>query len=210
MQINIPADFIDAALQAVSKEETRYYLNGVFLDARGFIASTNGHIAFAAKCPDARKLEGVTPASIPGALAGVIVPDTALAQAVKGAGRGKPDAFTIERNVQGLWWIIYGNARVHFAPIDGSFPEWHRIVPTAPETLTAAHFDPKYIAALGNMAKALRGGKKGEATAFRLHQDGLNPALVTFPREDCLAVLMPMRGYGAEAGAAFRDAFLAH
>ena len=222
MQINIPAAFIEAAMQAVSKEESRYYLKGVFIDARGFIAATNGHIAFAAKCPDARKLEGVTPASIPGALAGVIIPADALAQAVKAAGRGKPDTYVIERDAGGLWWILYGNARVHFAPVDGSFPDWTRIIPVAPETLTAAHYDPKYIAALGNMAKALRGGKKGEATAFHLHQDGLNPALITFPRkvekitdptgprEDCLAVLMPMRGHGAEAGAAFRDAFLAH
>lgn len=221
MQINIPAAFIDAALCAVSKEETRYYLKGVFIDARGFIAATNGHIAFAARCADARKLEGVA-FDLPGSLPGIIIPADAIAQAVKAAGRVKPDAYVFERDAQGLWWILYGNARVHFAPVDGTFPDWTRIVPVAPEALTAAHYDPKYIAALGNMAKALRGGKKGEATAFHLHQDGLNPALITFPRkcetihdtpgprEDCLAVLMPMRGHGAQAGATFRDAFLAH
>jgi hypothetical protein len=222
MQITIPSAFIDAALQAVSKEETRYYLKGVFIDARGFIAATNGHIAFAARCNDAFKLEGAAPANMAGRADGIIIPADALAQAVKAAGRGKPDAYTIERDAGGLWWILYGNARVHFAPIDGTFPDWTRIVPTAPEALTAAHFDPKYINALGNMAKALRDGKKGEATAFHLHQDGTNPALVTFPRkvekitdptgprEDCLAVLMPMRGYDAQAGATFRDTFLAH
>ena len=49
INIAVPATFIDAALCAVSKEETRYYLKGVFIDARGFIAATNGHIAFAAR-----------------------------------------------------------------------------------------------------------------------------------------------------------------
>lgn len=222
MQINIPTAFIDAALQAVSKEETRYYLKGVFIDARGFIAATNGHMAFAARCNDAFKLQDVRPEHCTDALAGVIVPDTALAQAHKAAGRSKGLCYVFERDAQGLWWILYGNARIHFEPVDGNFPDWTRIVPTAPETLTPAHFDPKYIAALGNMAKALRDGKKGEATAFHLHQDGLNPALITFPRkvakitdptgprEDCLAVLMPMRGYDAQAGVTFRDAFLAH
>jgi hypothetical protein len=54
--VTAQAEFIEAALCAVSKEETRYYLKGVFLDARGFIAATNGHMAFAARCSDAYKL----------------------------------------------------------------------------------------------------------------------------------------------------------
>lgn len=224
INIAVPAAFIDAALQAVSKEETRYYLKGVFIDARGFIAATNGHMAFAARCTDAFKLHDVQPERLAGtdALAGVIVPDTALAQAHKAAGRSKGLCYVFERDAQGLWWILYGNARIHFEPVDGTFPDWTRIVPTAPETLTPAHYQPQYINALGNMSKALRDGKKDAATFFRLHQDGENPALVTFPRkvekitdkggprEDCLAVLMPMRTQDAQAGVTFRDIFLKH
>lgn len=223
MQINIPAAFIDAALCAVSKEETRYYLKGVFIDARGFIAATNGHMAFAARCNDAFKLQDVRPEHCADALAGVIVPSDALAQAVKAAGRGKPDTYVFERDAGGLWWVLYGNARVHFAPIDGSFPDWTRIVPTAPDTLTPAHYQPQYINALGNMAKALRDGKKDAATQFRIHQAGEGPALVTFPRQvdsikdtpeprtDCLAVLMPMRTHANDWQAAtVADTFLKH
>jgi hypothetical protein len=123
--------------------------------------------------------------------------------------------------VQGQWWILYGNARVAFTPVDGSFPDWTRIIPTAPETLTAAHYQPQYIAAIGNMAKALRDGKKDATSFFKLHQNGENPALVTFdrkvdditdasgPRTDCCAVLMPMRTKGDQyAGATFTDTFL--
>ena len=58
------------------------------------------------------------------------------------------------------------------------------------------------------MAKALNDGKKDSATAFRLHQAGENPALVTFrngdgdTRTDCVAVLMPMRTKPADYDAA--------
>ena len=220
--VTVPAAHVNAALQAVSDEKARYYLNGLFFDARGYIAATNGHILFAARCSDAGKLADCRPSYAPdSAMAGVIVPTDALAQAVKAAGRAKGPDMTVERDAHGQWWILHGNARVAFTPIDGTFPDWQRVIPSAPETLTPAHFDPRYIAAIGNMSKALRDGKKDGASFFTLHQDGDNPALVTFnravaksddaiaPRADCLAVIMPMRTHPDNyADAAFKDAFL--
>jgi hypothetical protein len=220
--VTVPAAHVNAALQAVSDEKARYYLNGLFFDARGYIAATNGHILFAARCGDAGKLTDCRPSYAPdSAMAGVIVPTDALAQVIKSAGRSKCVNMAIDRDAHGQWWILHGNARVAFTPIDGIFPDWQRVVPTAPETLTPAHYDPRYIAAIGNMSKALRDGKKDAAPFFILHQDGDNPALVTFnraisksddaiaPRTDCLAVIMPMRTHpGTYADAAFRDAFL--
>lgn len=203
INISVPAAFIDAAMAAVSKEETRYYLKGVFIDGRGFIAATNGHMAFAARCNDAYKLASVMPTYPSDALPGVIVPSDAILQAGKAAGRAKGLCYVIERDANGLWWLLYGNARIHFEPVDGSFPDWTRIIPHAPETLTAAHYQPQYIGKLGDMAKALRDGKKDAAAMFKLHQAGEGPALVTFPSEDgtnirtdCCAVLMPMRSKG--------------
>ena len=211
--INVPSEFIAAALQAVSKEEIRYYLKGVFLDARGFIAATNGHIAFAARCNDAIKLQDVKPDAVSHALPGVIVPHDALLQADKAAGKAKGLFYVFERDSAGLWWIMYGNARVHFQPIGGSFPDWARVVPTAPETETAAHYQPKYATALGNMAKALRDGEKDSACLYHIHQAGEGPALVTFPNEDstaprtdCCAVVMPMRSHRTGATGAFDTA----
>jgi hypothetical protein len=211
------AEYINAALCAVSKEETRYYLKGVFFDARGFIAATNGHIAFAAHCPQATYLADIAPA-LPGSLPGLIVPDAPLRQAIKAAGRGKPLDLMIERDTLGQWFIQYGAARVHFTPVDGSFPDWTRVIPEAPETETAAHYQPQYVAAIGNMAAALRDGKKGNASLFHIHQSGESPALVTFPRKvdkstdtagprgDCCAVMMPMRAHNA--GGFDRNVFL--
>ena len=211
IQISIDAGAIDAAMLATSKDEHRHYLKGVFLDARGFVVGTNGHMAFAARCDAiAGKLNDVRPPydTAGHCLPGVIVPSDAIAQVGKAAGRSKGLCYVFERDAQGLWWILYGNARIHFAPVDGSFPSWNRIIPTPPETLTAGHYNPLYLAALGNMAKALNDGKKDSTTAFRLHQAGENPALVTFrngdgdTRTDCVAVLMPMRTKPADYDAA--------
>lgn len=221
LSITIDAAFIDAALCAVSKEETRYYLKGVFFDARGFIAATNGHMAFAARCNEAFKLQGLRPAfdTAGQSNAGIIVPADAIAQAIKAAGRTKGVDFTIERDAAGLWWIVYGSARVHFMPVDGSFPDWTRIIPQAPDALVAGHYQPQYIAKLGDMAKALRDGKKDATSQFTLHQNGGQPALVTFPRKlesirdergprtDCLAVLMPLRTHEADFAADFAATF---
>lgn len=211
ISITIFADHIDAAMCAVSKEETRYYLCGVFIDARGFIASTNGHMAFAARCTDAFKLAEVRPAydTHCDSLPGIIVPHSALLAVAK----GKDSYVTVERDANGLWWLQRGAMRTHFDPVDGSFPDWTRIIPQAPETLTAAHYQPQYIKALGDMAKALRDGKKDSASLFHINQAGEGPALVTFPhidedapRSDCCAVIVPMRN--KTAGRFDTDTFL--
>jgi len=101
IQISIDAGAIDAAMCAVSKEETRYYLKGVFLDARGFIAATNGHMAFAARCDAiADKLVDVRPGYPTDALAGVIIPGDAIAQVGKAAGKSKGLCYVVERRAR--------------------------------------------------------------------------------------------------------------
>ena len=210
ISITVSSGFIDAAMAAVSKEETRYYLKGVFIDARGFIAATNGHIAFAARCTEACAFaETFAPGCGTDGLAGVLVPDTAITQAAKGKG----PYYTLERDANGLYWLQRGAVRVHFEPVDGSFPDWTRVIPEMPEALVAAHYQPQYVNAMGKMAQALGGGKKDAANSFRIHQNGENPGLVTFASDgggihtQCCAVIMPMRYRGE--GTFDRDAFLA-
>lgn len=212
--LSVPAAYIDAALCAVSKEEARYYLKGVFIDARGFIAATNGHIAFAAKYPEAAALADVRPANVEHAQPGIIVPTDAL----KLIAKGKSDVVTLKRD-NGQWWASRGALVTHFDPVDGAFPDWTRVIPEVPETETAAHYQPQYVAAMGDMAKALRDGKKDSASFYHIHQSGEGPALVTFPvanvrsddpfgpRPDCCAVIMPMRSRGHDGFN--RAAFLA-
>ena len=208
--ITIPAEYIDAAMQCVSKEETRYYLKGVFIDARGYIASTNGHMAFAANWSAATAFAGVTGCSYnTDALAGIIVPMDAITQASKGKG----EWYDVQRDANGLYWIAKGAVKVHVTPVDGTFPSWDRIIPEMPATETAAHYQPQYVAALGKMAVALSDGKKGSANRYHIAQNGLNAAPVLFPksdgtgaRHDVVAVIMPMRA--TDVGGWSRDGFL--
>jgi len=210
ISINIASEYIDAAMATVSKEESHYYLKGVFVDARGYIAATNGHIAFAARCAEACAFaETFAPGCSTQGLPGVIVPDTAITQAAKGKG----PYYTIDRDSGGLYWLQRGAVRVHFVPVDGSFPDWTRIIPEMPDALVAAHYDPKYVGVIGKMAQALGDGKKGNAAAYRIQQNGENPALVLFrpdmggARRGVCAVIMPMRA--SATGGFSRSAFLA-
>jgi hypothetical protein len=210
ISLTIPCDYIDAAMQCVSKEETRYYLKGVFIDGRGYIVGTNGHMAFAANYPGATVFHGVTGCTYDkDALAGVIVPHDAITQASK----GKDSYYTVERDVNGLFWLSKGNVKVHFTPVDGNFPAWDRIIPELPETETPAHYQPHLIAALGKIAMALGDGKKGNANRYRIAQAGNGPAPVLFPnsdgsgaRVDVCAVIMPMRATDTDGWT--RDRFM--
>ena len=221
ISVTANAAHVTAALQAVSDEKARYYLCGVFFDARGYIVATNGHILFAAKCADAGKLIDVRPSYASATTAaGVIVPTDAIQQAIKAAGRAKPATLDLSRDTLGQWWLAYGAARVAFKPIDGIFPDWTRVVPAVPEQRQIAHYQPQYIAALGAMAKALRPGEKDAGLTFTLYQNSDAPALVTFnrkatkpeetgPRADCLAVIMPYHVRAANlADVYFTAAFL--
>lgn len=210
ISITIPAEYIDAAMACVSKEETRYYLRGVFIDGRGYIAATNGHMAFAANWTPAAQFADVTGCTYDkNALAGIIVPHDAVTQASKGKGA----YYDVERDANGLFWLSKGAVKVHFTPVDGNFPGWDRIVPELPETETPAHYQPHLIAALGKMAIALGDGKKGNANRYRIAQAGSGPAPVLFPKSDgtgarldVIAVIMPMRATDTDGWT--RDRFM--
>jgi len=173
----IPTDLLKAALLCASTEETRYYLKGVHLSTSGHMVTTDGHRLFCAKLTEA------VPADI-------IIPLETVKAALKLAPKR---AETIELNGNTLGGIV-------FTPVDGTFPNWKAVIPPMDgfkpgEDQTPAHFNPDYIYDLGQMSRAL-GSKTG--TAFRIHAwDNTSPHGVTFAgRDDCFAVIMPMRQAG--------------
>ena len=170
----IPTDLLKAALLCASTEETRYYLKGVHLSTSGHMVTTDGHRLFCAKLAEA----------VP---ADVIIPLDTIKAALKLAPR---KAETIELNGNTFGGVV-------FQPVDGTFPNWKAVIPPAdgfkPGDDTApAHFNPDYIYDLGQMSRAL-GSKTG--TAFEIHAwSPESPHGVTFAgRDDCFAVIMPMR-----------------
>jgi DNA polymerase-3 subunit beta len=180
----IATDILKAALFCASSEETRYYLRGVFLSTTGHLVTTDGHRMFVARLND-------LPA------ANVIIPSSDVQAALKLAGARAQD-------------IEVTSDRIHsiaYQPVDGTFPDWRRVVPTGEEQPSgkpddapgAVHFNHAYIGDLAKMGKLLGGSSM-------LHPvSASHPCLVTFgEREDCLAVLMPLRrGSGIQGEAGF-------
>ena len=173
----IATDLLKAALVCASSEESRYYLRGVHLATSGHMVTTDGHRMFVARLTDRPAVD-------------VIVPYDAVAAALKMAGARTKD-IEIELLANRIGQITY-------APVDGTFPDWRRVVPTGEETPSTkpelndgpehVHFNHTYIGDLAKMGKLLGG-------ASMLHpRSASHPCLVTFgERADCFAVLMPMR-----------------
>jgi DNA polymerase III sliding clamp (beta) subunit (PCNA family) len=170
----IATDLLKAALLCASQEQSRYYLNGVYLSTTGHMVTTDGHRMFVARLDD-------LPA------ADVIIPYADVQAALKLAGARVKD---IEVTGDRIGQIAY-------TPVDGTFPDWRRVAPTGEEmpaknnpedSAARVHFNHAYIGDLAKMGKLLGG-------ASMLHPvSASHPALVTFgDRADCFAVLMPMR-----------------
>jgi len=180
--VNIDLNLVKAAAVCTSKEEYRYYLNGVFITSDGealVSVATDGHrlAAFRHNVSQDAPLESF----------GVIVP-LAIINGLKIA-RG--DSTATLSHVEGLKWSIAHNGQsITFDAVDGTFPDWRRVVPkeTSGEV---GQFNPSYIGDFAKMAKIL-GGKKD--TPVRIAHNGEGPSLVSFGDEiDGIAVIMPIR-----------------
>lgn len=184
--IELNADILRAALICTSTEETRYYLKGVSIEPGAHdlrVVSTDGHRLFCARIDVVTDVERF------------LIPADALGRALKGY---KPKVLIVSRD--GNLWRA---GDVVFTPIDGTFPEWRRVLPKDPPTeLKHAVFNPAYLVDMVKIAVTLDG--KGSFPS--VHSDGVNPALVTFgAREDCLAVLMPRRDDAARSAQDLRN-----
>lgn len=181
MKIELESRYIRAAMLCSEPAKSfRYYLAGVSIESdsnsRAVICATNGHILFAAK-------SAIENYSIPN----LIVPIDTLKRALTGH-----KSETVELEI-GERTAING---LQFAPIDGTFPDWRRVIPENginSEKCAGdkpAHYDPEYVSTMGKIAKAL--GHK--TLAAKIHQNDTSPALVTFDAESaCIGVLMPCR-----------------
>ena len=175
MTITLSPDLLKAAVLFTSKEEVRYYLKGVSIQATIAtvkVAATDGHRLFVARVCQEENTEAFS----------IIIPSDTIATATKGA--KYPLALSKLSDTQ---WRLGDTI---FTPIDGTFPEYSRIVPTSVSGETA-QYNPEYIAALGKANKLL-----GGSNAATIGYNGDNPALVTgdgYKAHNAIAVLMPMR-----------------
>lgn len=162
-------EILKAAILFTSKEETRYYLKGVFVEyvnGKARATATEGHILFSAiLCEECEPFE---PA---------IIPTDAIKRAV-----GKHPTIEIEPGKDN--WTI-GDIRAQ--PIDATFPDWRRLL-VDKVSGDAAQFDPVYITTLAKAGKLL--GCKYPTIAH----NGDNVAPIGFGQDnDAFALIMPVR-----------------
>ena len=175
MPITLSPDLLKAAVLFTSKEETRFYLKGVSIQATIAtvkVAATDGHRLFVARICQEENTEAFS----------IIIPTDTIATATKGA--KYPLALSKLSDTQ---WRLGDTI---FTPIDGTFPAYERIVPTSVSGETA-QYNPEYIAALGKANKLL-----GGSNTATIGYNGKDPALVTgdgYKAHNSIAVIMPMR-----------------
>ena len=182
--LNIRA--LRAVLVAVSTEETRYYLNGINLEFTPdgvVMAATDGHRMIVLRQPYGEH-------AATGAHASVIVPRDLVAKLkvkhktldTTDLTIGDDGRLTFEHAGES-----YGGSRV-----DGSFPDYRRVVPTDLDG-KPAQYDPIYLADFAKARKEL-GGDRTTSPIVRYNGEG--PAVVDFAYEtgfDAFGVLMPLR-----------------
>lgn len=179
MKTLLRIDHLKAVFNAVSSDETRYYLCGVQVEinAKGTtLAATNGHMLLASHDETSTLDEPVK----------LIIPD----HVVKGFKPARGQTMVELSTEDGKTWRL-GNTL--FQPVDGTYPDWRRVIPQeTPETISVqdAWFEPKYQLAMYKAAKELN-------TICDIHPNGQNPALVSFrdAKTDysVVGVIMPYR-----------------
>lgn len=190
-QINLQT--LSAVALAASTEETRFYLNGVFLqiDADGATyVATDGHILIATRETLPEDAERNT------TLGAWIIPSDQCK--VKLSRKEDPKAEL--SFADGRVTITHKGASKSFLPIDATYPDWIRVVPRGPGSTpltngeNAPQFNPALLERI-RKAGAIMGGE-----SIHVHyQSGGNPCPVTWPGlENAFAVVMPLYSKAGE------------
>ena len=158
-----------------SKEETRYYLNGVFVHSDGdyvvFVA-TDGHRMIVHRVPNVDRVDW-----------SFIIPRQML-ERFKFSARdnGMAELFFTGTDVI----IAHAGSQSIEKPVDGTFPDYKHARPADGVDVEPAVFNGQYCADFDMLAKAF-------GASATINPRGDNPALVTFGRDDIYGALMPMR-----------------
>lgn len=170
-----------------SKEEVRYYLNGVCIEIEPrciTYVATDGHRAIAYR-------DDSFDGDRENALLGTFIIPTEQCKAHKFK-KADVTLGTIEYADSKFLTITYDDIGVTFKPIDGTFPDWRMIVRFDSVSNVSTQFNWKYAADFDKFAHETNLPKP--VIAF----NGQEPAPVVFGAEsNVFGVLMPLRSDGA-------------
>lgn len=180
---NIGLTALHAVSLFASKEETRYYLNGVLIEIEpGHITyvATDGHRMMSVRVDLGKDEPQHT-------LLGKFIIPTSHCRPFKKI----TFPYAEMTSDEGKWLTLtYVSDRHVFKPIDGTFPDWRKVMPTTDRKATMPlSFNWEHMAAF------VQAGKLLEAGTPQLLPNGLYPAIIRFSQNlNAVGVLMPMRG----------------
>lgn len=174
-----------ALVPFASKDEVRYYLNGVCveIDERGVTyAATDGRVFVAYR-------DDLPPDADSNRLLGTFIIPTPHCKPFK---VGKEDSGLAKMFGAARLTLAYNFVDMTFAPIDGVFPDWRKMIPKEPPSGEIGQFNPTFLGELAKFSKALDLGLPVIA-----HNGAERPARVWFPvHPHVVVVIMPFRAAG--------------
>jgi len=165
----LPADDLRAAFQCISTEQTRYYLCGVLIEADKLVA-LDGHQMLTIELPDGCHVgtecftQGMDAPRMPGATgtpagAGFILSCDATDKAFKAKAFGG-DLWVYGDIETGILQFVINHGKggemsrvgvLEFSVIDGTYPDWRRVMAKGDGGTSSMCYDP---AVLGKLIKA--------------------------------------------------------
>lgn len=133
---------IDKTRFAISTEETRYYLNGIFLH----VADDNGTPVLKAAATDGHRLARYTLPQPAGAekMPDIIVPRKCVNEVHKLLAENADGNVVIDLSASKIRFTFGSGAVLTSKLIDGTFPDYSRVIPTGNDKLL--RIDPKSLA----------------------------------------------------------------
>ena len=196
----IPASDVLSASHSVSTDETRHYLRGVLVQSDCMV-STNGHTLIKIDAQESAWVgEGCNTQD-----SGFILACDVREKAFKAKSAGELWILgDVETGI--LEFLDSGDCDPYdeknmrrvgvceFSRIDGTFPDWTRIMPGTPKNVpTSIAFNPTYIADMEKAARVLTGERPGHECLRVDLMDSGAPFKVTCRDPRFTGIIMPMR-----------------
>ena len=200
----LPADDLRAAFQCISTEQTRYYLGGVLIEDDKMVA-TDGRQMLTIELPDGCHVgtECFTQGMDAPEGAGFILSCDATDKAFKAKASGG-DLWVYGDTTTGILQFVINHGKggemyrvgvLEFTRIDGTYPEWRRVVAKGDGSAASLCYDPAVLARLIKAADVINKGKGIQLTSGATQGDPIRVDFVASAR--LRGTLMPMRWMGA-------------
>ena len=186
------AAYVAAITETVAEDDIRWYLNGFLIEehpAGGILlVSTNGHQLSAIHDERGTIERGD---SFPG--------DTQIIVDLPKANRAPfrkvsnlDQLVTIELTEEQPVLLSVSGTTVQGAKLEGTFPDWRRVVPTVSDSGLVGHMDVSFFAKINKQASLL---KRGPKNPVQLRQPDKNSSALVFlgNSPEFLGIVMPMR-----------------